>query len=247
MMMTIIEPRPGHEVGYNRWYEEDHLYTHMQGPGVIAATRFVARATEKRLRQVDPALDPARGAFLAVYWFVGDGSVHRAWRESGALAPRPGSSYPERDYVYGFLGQLAFSSRRKGYDVPIELALDARFPHLVLSIVDLPPSCDHDRAALAYAENYRQLVAEPASPVALAVGFFGQPQPNPVDPSAPYDAAEKIVVLSFCDDDPTARWDDVAVAHREAVAAAGIGRLVWLSPFVPTVVGTDTYMDELRL
>ena len=26
MLFTLVEPRRGHEVAYNRWYERDHFY-----------------------------------------------------------------------------------------------------------------------------------------------------------------------------------------------------------------------------
>jgi hypothetical protein len=30
-----------------------------------------------------------------------------------------------------------------------------------------------------------------------------------------------------------------------AVEASGLGRVVWASPFIPTIPGTDTYTDQL--
>ena len=26
MLLTLVDPEPGHEVAYNRWYERDHFY-----------------------------------------------------------------------------------------------------------------------------------------------------------------------------------------------------------------------------
>jgi len=31
----------------------------------------------------------------------------------------------------------------------------------------------------------------------------------------------------------------------QAIVRAGVGRVVWTSPFIATIVGTDAYMDEL--
>ena len=42
-LITLVEPRPGHEVEYNRWYERDHFYAGcMVGAHCFAGARFVA-------------------------------------------------------------------------------------------------------------------------------------------------------------------------------------------------------------
>jgi hypothetical protein len=38
----------------------------------------------------------------------------------------------------------------------------------------------------------------------------------------------------------------VFAATRDAVASAGVGRVELAAPFLPTIPGTDTYVDELR-
>ena len=43
MLFTMVEPRKGHEVAYNRWYERDHFYAGcMIGAWQFAGRRFVA-------------------------------------------------------------------------------------------------------------------------------------------------------------------------------------------------------------
>ena len=37
ILFTMVDPNPGFEVAYNRWYERDHFYAAtMAGPGVFA-------------------------------------------------------------------------------------------------------------------------------------------------------------------------------------------------------------------
>ena len=37
MLFTMVDPNPGFEVAYNRWYERDHFYAGcMIGPGMLA-------------------------------------------------------------------------------------------------------------------------------------------------------------------------------------------------------------------
>ena len=56
-IVSYIEPHPGQEVAFNRWYELDHFpATVKAGPGVFAAARFVATAM---VQGVAPGCGPA--------------------------------------------------------------------------------------------------------------------------------------------------------------------------------------------
>ena len=51
MLFTMVEPRKGHEVAYNRWYERDHFYAGcMIGPWQFAGQRWVATKDLKQRR-----------------------------------------------------------------------------------------------------------------------------------------------------------------------------------------------------
>jgi hypothetical protein len=42
-LITMVEPHPGHEYAYNRWYEDDHYYAGaMAMPWMYAGRRWVA-------------------------------------------------------------------------------------------------------------------------------------------------------------------------------------------------------------
>ncbi|MDT0470400.1 hypothetical protein RM764_47190, partial [Streptomyces sp. DSM 41699] len=42
-LITMVEPHPGHEYAYNRWYEDDHYYAGaMAMPWMSAGRRWVA-------------------------------------------------------------------------------------------------------------------------------------------------------------------------------------------------------------
>ena len=73
-LFTLVEPHPGHEVAYNRWYERDHFYAGcMVGPWLFAGRRWVATRDQKDLRFGDaPDVfgDLRRGSYLATYWIV---------------------------------------------------------------------------------------------------------------------------------------------------------------------------------
>ena len=58
MLLTMVDPNPGFESAYNRWYERDHYYAGcMIGPYQLAGSRWVAPRSLKDLRW--PAGDTA--------------------------------------------------------------------------------------------------------------------------------------------------------------------------------------------
>jgi len=50
--------------------------------------------------------------------------------------------------------------------------------------------------------------------------------------------------LYFLDAEPPQAWERFVRLGTD-VAATGLGRVVFASPWLPTVVGTDTYTDQL--
>ena len=88
MLFTLVDPTPGFEVAYNRWYERDHFYGGvMVGPGTLSGRRWVATRALKDLRFPtepsghSPVTNPIdAGSFLATY-FIDAASVanHFAW------------------------------------------------------------------------------------------------------------------------------------------------------------------------
>ena len=55
---------------------------------------------------------------------------------------------------------------------------------------------------------------------------------------------ERTMQLLFCDADPRTDWDRVK-AYATAVEDSGLARVLLAAPFLPTVIGTDTYTDQL--
>ena len=59
----------------------------------------------------------------------------------------------------------------------------------------------------------------------------------------PYGPGRVLTLLWFLQSDPRACWSQFRT-HTDKYAAVG-GKLVFAAPFVPTIVGTDTYVDQL--
>ena len=62
MLFTMVEPRKGHEVEYNRWYERDHFYGGcLAGPYLFAGGRWVATKDLKAMRFPKEVAEIRRG------------------------------------------------------------------------------------------------------------------------------------------------------------------------------------------
>ena len=56
----------------------------------------------------------------------------------------------------------------------------------------------------------------------------------------------RLTLLHFVDTDPRECWTDHFVPNGERVAAGSLGSIVLSAPFIPTLPGTETYVDQLR-
>ncbi len=259
MLFTMVDPHPGHEVAYNRWYERDHLYAGcMIGAYNFAGGRFVATADLKALRtpaEGDPGgpspivADPRTGSYLALYYVLA--GHHKEWNRWAVdqvnVLHAAGRMFTERDHMHTCLYTYEWEHRRDGDDgVPAELTLDHRFPGLVSVFGELTPGTD--RAALDdwYRSEHLPAVL-PGSPAATVLSFT----PIPLLVDAPGDVprqeagAERFLQLWYLDEHPAASWDTLFAGHGAALEASGLGRLLWASPFIGTIPGTDTYTDGL--
>ena len=66
LLFTMVEPRPGYEVAYNRWYERDHFYS---GCMIGAYTVSGARYNAARVQTFDELNDLAGPNLTADYTY----------------------------------------------------------------------------------------------------------------------------------------------------------------------------------
>ncbi len=253
MLYTLVEPHRGHEVEYNRWYERDHFYAGCQiGAFNFSGARFVATAPMKAHRYPTQGealvADPQTGTYLGVYYVL-DGH-HDEWNRWAVdqvnVLHAAGRMFEHRDHIHTGLYRFEWEQRRDEDGVPAELTLDRRFPGMVS--VFMEPSGDVTGADLGawVCDTYLPRVL-PGSSVASVLGF----SPLPLLADAPGDVPrgetldERVVLMCFIDDDPSASFEDVFAPLGAAAEAAGVGRVLWASPFIGTVPGTDTYTDQL--
>ena len=243
-LITMIEPEPATITEYNDWYERDHsLSGVLTGPGAFAFRRFVATRDLKALRS--PADSPvarplAEGSFIALYWFERDQlSAHAEW------------GFPETARLYG-LGRMRTDRRHVStayYDlvgvtgrgakpVPAELALAHPYDALVMIWTSSPVG--HEDAAA----GLRASLVDETSPIGNVVTFREapvEPMPGTIIGETSVDPTTVLAHCAFVN----GAIDQALVARiNAAIAAVGLTPLL-VAPFVPTIPGTDTYLDQL--
>jgi len=246
-LVTLVEPHKGHEVAYNRWYERDHFYAGcMIGAWTISGGRFVCTADLKALRYpADSPVcpDPTAGSYLSLYWVLA--GKFGEWITWGTQQVKwlidEDRMFPHRDHVhtvmYRFRDEYG-DGDADGDGVPVELALDHRSPYLVM-IVGRPAEGVELDAVDAWFRG-RELGA------AVGAEFTPVAMPSDAPSDVPDDqGTDRFCQLWFVDDEITDVWADRYAGLGEAFAAAGLGELLFVSPFRSTIPGTDTYADQL--
>ena len=264
MLFTLVDPNPGHEVAYNRWYERDHLYSGcMVGPWLFANRRWVATRPLKDLRYPtdvpaeDAVADPVdRGSYLATYFIhKGHEAEHFAWANKQVFELYSnGRGFDERTHAHTSLYFIVGEDHRDPDGVPSHMALDHPYAGLVSVHVDRADGVAHPE----FAEWFRST----AAPVLFADGDDGSTSPvdqvlhwRPIIPkgeegNAPMKLGtgpgtrQRSMQLMFLTSEPTAAWDRIQ-DYTDRVEESGLATVRLAAPFIPTIPGTDTYTDQL--
>jgi hypothetical protein len=263
-LITMVEPDVGHEHSYNRWYEDDHFYAGaMAGPWTFAGKRWVAprRLQLLRIPRESPIAAPVTlGCYLSVYWTTASHEIeNERWSyitQAESLNPL-GRGFPHREHIYtAFHRYRGAALRPGGGPLRPEHALDHRFDGLVLEVVDAD-----DSASALVGRLHDGILADliAGTDAAICTVFevtpFGQggavtsaparPPQSGTRVRPPENIGRRLCLLWFLDHDPEDAFPSSFQSHVAAYAAAG-GQLLLSAPFIPTDVGTDRYVDELR-
>jgi len=250
MLFTMVDPHQGHEVAYNRWYERDHFYAGcLIGPWLFAGSRWVATRPLKDLRYpVDSTIarpTVKAGSYLAFYWIHADHhEEHHQWASQQARwLYQNDRGFNERTHVHTLLYTLDWVQHRDADPVPLPLALDHRFPGLVTVAIERNEGVEQARLddwLRGYLPGFLG-----GTPIACCATWSPIPQG---DGPMPIPRVERTHLLDlqlwFIDTEATAVWPKF-VQYGEDLAATGLGRVVFASPWLPTVPGTDRYTDQL--
>lgn len=256
MLYTLVDPDPGYEVAYNRWYERDHFYAGcLVGPWLFSGKRWVATRELKDMRfpadsVVTSPVD--RGSYLAIYWVhEARHDEHFAW---GAQQVRSlyedGRGFSNRRHAHTLLCNSPWAHYRDDDPVPIELALDHGYAGLANVFTERADGVTRTELVDFLNDQALPDLLRVDSPVVSCVSWQPITRDPETDGNAPMDLGsgtggeERLIQLFFLETHPRECWDRF-VAYAAAVNDSGLARVILAAPFIPTIVGTDTYTDQL--
>jgi hypothetical protein len=251
-LITMVEPHVGHEHDYNRWYEDDHFNAGaMAMPWMFSGRRWVAPKSLQKFRYpansaIAQPLDA--GKYISIYWLTdGRYADHMAWTVATNKRLRADNRvHMERTHVYTSFQSYRGASYRDATGPRDIHALEYPYQGLVLEVIDAAPG--KRDALIDWLKAERAPRAMAGTDVAMCLYF--QPTPLPAD-KMPYvkdveGVDNRLTLLWFTEGEPTKSWDAVFAKSGDAVAKSGLGKVELVAPFIPTLPGTDKYVDELR-
>lgn len=258
-LITWVEPTPEHVVGYNRWYEDDHMITGaMVMPWMFSCRRFVSPRSIQHLRgpigsRVAEPLEA--GKYIGIYW-INDGRIedHEQWslganrrlhaEGRGSYRGHDQNPLEERSHVFTSFSDFLGATYRDDGVPRVVHTLVQPYKGMVIQVIDAK---DGDRARLDAWLTNEYLPSVVTGDVAVATRFA--PRPLPPDKLAhvrELDGVDGIVtVLHFLESSPEDAWDQHFAKAEEQIAASGIGSLGVQAAFIPTNHGTNDYTDQL--
>jgi hypothetical protein len=250
-LITMPQAHAGREEAFNRWYEDDHYIAGaMVGPWVFAGRRFV-RCNLPRFSA--PGTQPTElGSFIGLYWTLA-GHVDEVWRWAQAALvnlTRQGRGPRDRSRVYSAMHEAAFAHVFDPPPMRDIHALDYPYRGLVVELVDAPQGTPRSELARWLRDEY---IPSCTGPFGQCVAFYPrglrdehvqgpdeQRRPQVVAPALDPNPDQRVCLLWFLHKDPHEFWPGTFDRHGQDIQASGLGRLVLLAPFVPTLPGTVT-------
>jgi hypothetical protein len=253
-LITMVEPHPGREREYNRWYEDDHFIAGaMAMPWMYAGRRWVATRELQLLRYPERsavAQPVTAGCYISVYWITaGRYADHMRWTVGiNKRLNRDHRVFQDRTHVFTAFQDHKATVYRDGAHGPRDIhALDHPYAGLVVQVIDAGSAPSREELLVWLCETHlpKRLTG---SPVAMVTVFA--PTPLPLDRMTYVKQVEgvdtRLTLLWFLQCDPRDAWQEHFTGLDAAVAASGLGDVEFVAPFVPTIPGTDRYVDELR-
>ncbi|MEU2514841.1 hypothetical protein [Streptomyces syringium] len=253
-LITLVEPDPGQERAYNRWYEDDHFIAGaMAMPWIYAGRRWVATRELRELRhpaESAVARPVTAGCYLSVYWITeGRYDEHMRWTVGiNKRLNSDGRVHQARRHVFTAFQDHEATVYRDGTEGPRDFhALDHPYAGLVLEVIDANGLREREEL-LRWLSVERLPERLAGSPAAMVTVF--RPTPLPGDRMSYVPQVEgvdtRLTLLWFLERDPRVCWEEHFAGGGADVERTGLGRLELAAPFIPTVPGTDRYVDELR-
>lgn len=247
-LVTMVDPDPGFERAYNRWYEDDHYYAGaLAMPWVFAGRRWVASPALRAARrpQSSAVAQPVTaGRYISLYWIVaGRSEEHIAWSVATNKRLRSdGRGFEQRSHVYTSFMQYLGASYRDPTGPRDLHALDYPYRGLAVEVLDATgPDVAELDAVLA--DTYLPELQRSGVGVAQTLRFRPQPLPKVFsDVQDMPNLERRITLLHFLDREP----DGVAAFPDSGaiLTSTGVGTVEFIGEFQPTLPGTDQYVEQ---
>jgi hypothetical protein len=254
-LISMVEPHPGHEYTYNRWYEDDHYYSGaLFMPWMFAGRRFVATRDLQLLRSPHDSViaqPVTAGCYLHLYWITkGHVEDHIRWTVStNEVLRATGRIHLQRTHVFTSFQDFVGSQMREARGPRDYQTLDHPYGGVVMEVIDAHEHTGRERLDEWIRAEYLPWVhRSPDNPIGATVWFAPQPLPADKQP----DVADipgvdrRLTLLHFVDGDPREHWVMRFADNGSRIAHGDVGILQLSAPFIPVVFGTDKYVDQLR-
>jgi hypothetical protein len=255
MLLTLVDPNKGFENAYNRWYERDHYIAGcLIGPYNFAGSRWVATREMKDLRWGVPGAiaDPLdAGSYVAIYWIEKD--HHEDWDAWALKQVRwlygNGRGFAERSHVHTVTFDHVADDYRDADPVPVELALDHHYDAIVGVWLD---GRGGDAGALHRRLRDSGALTELLDGSDIEIASSWTPRPEfrnsrdsaPMSLGTPGGQENRVCQLFFVGGDVRESLPRFRT-YTDRLATYGLADTLLVAPFLRTVVGTDTYVDQL--
>ena len=255
VLFSIVEPGsgPGEAQAFHRWYERDHFYAGcMMGENYFSGRRWVATRPLKALRfPADTPITPdiSRGSYLVTYWIL-DGTYEKTlrWSVDQVLQlHKQDRMAPVRHNISTAFYRYDWGVFRDPDGVPPELALEHLYAGIGVTMIERPAG-KTDAELSGWLKDY---LARQQAGSSIAMTLCLRPLPLPDDSPSyvprpdPRELDARYLLLSFLEGDPKSDWSARFTALGRDLATSGLGKVIYAGPFIPTVPGTDKYVDEL--
>lgn len=254
-LISMVEPHPGTEYAYNRWYEDDHFYAGaLYMPWMFAGRRFVATRELQLLRYPQESIvaqPVTAGCYLHLYWITpGHVDDHVRWSvATNTILRAEKRIHLERTHVFTSFQDHSGSYLRDARGPRDFHSLDHPYAGVVMEVLDAPEGGTRADLDAYLREEYLPWVhRSPEDPIGQTIWFAPRPLPADKQPDvADIPGLERrLTVLHFLDVDPRSCWERRFAGNGARAAASDRASVVFAAPFVPVVQGTDKYVDELR-
>ena len=253
VLISLLEAEPGHEKELHRWYERDHFFSGcMIGASFFSGRRYVATRKLKAMRfPTHSAIteDISKGSFLTMYWMLDgqyDQTLEWSIKQVNQLHNQKRMGPAKLNVSSGFY-HYEWGRFRDDDGVPAELALEHPFKGVSISYLDSREGISQETFK---AECGKALdVAQAGSACSMSLCLQTLPLPDSVPSYVPRTTERTLrkrhLILHFFQDDPAECWSEFMETFSSTFEKSNCANIVLAAPFIPTIPGTDAYIDQL--